>query len=265
MCQNEYVDPTRFLLLVCLGLVIGAYGTLIGSGGGFILVPVLIFLYPEESTGTITSISLAVVFVNALSGSLAYARQGIIQYRVASLFGVAALPGSVIGALVARNLPRSWFDAVFGVMLIGLTLYLLLGQRPGQHSPVPSSEISRRTLTIGAAFSLFVGFLSSVLGIGGGPMHVPMMVRVLKFRFAVAAATSQCALAAMSLVGTLTHILTGEFETGWRRTGALSLGVLLGAQVGARLSRRLGSTLLTRLLSGALLIIGVRLISSALF
>ena len=87
------MEPERFVLLVSLGVVVGAYGTLIGSGGGFILVPVLIFLYPEESTGTITSISLAVVFVNALSGAIAYARQGKVQVGVATVFSLAALPG----------------------------------------------------------------------------------------------------------------------------------------------------------------------------
>jgi len=52
-----------------LGLVVGAFGTMIGAGGGFILVPVLLLIYPDKSSETITSISLAVVFLNSLSGS----------------------------------------------------------------------------------------------------------------------------------------------------------------------------------------------------
>lgn len=57
------------------GFFIGGYGTLIVAGGGFVLVPLLLLLYPNESTETLTSISLAVVFFNALSGSVAYARE----------------------------------------------------------------------------------------------------------------------------------------------------------------------------------------------
>ena len=63
------------LLLVLLGFAVGAFGTLVGAGGGFILAPVLLILYPHDSAQTLSSISIAVVFFNALSGSVAYARQ----------------------------------------------------------------------------------------------------------------------------------------------------------------------------------------------
>jgi uncharacterized membrane protein YfcA len=253
------VDPDRFLLLVGLGIAVGTYGTLIGSGGGFILVPVLLFLYPGERTGTITSISLAVVFVNALSGSLAQTRAGRIHFRTATIFAIAALPGSVLGALFARQLPRGWFDVLFGLLLIALSAYLMSGRATKQTAGPSHVEISTRDLQLGAPLSVAIGFLSSAFGIGGGVMHVPLMARLLRFPFAVAAATSQYVLMFMSLAGTLTHILAGEFQTGWRRTGALSLGVLVGAQIGVLLSTRVGGTMLTRLLSAALLIVGIRL------
>jgi uncharacterized membrane protein YfcA len=87
------------LLLIPLGFLLGAFGTLIGAGGGFVLVPVLLFLYPDEDPATITSISLAVVFFNALSGSLAYARQKRIDYRTGLAFAAAASRGRSRGRL----------------------------------------------------------------------------------------------------------------------------------------------------------------------
>ena len=69
------------LWLLFLGLVVGAIGTVVGAGGGFLLVPALLLLYPSERPETITSISLAVVFFNALSGSIAYARMKRIDYK----------------------------------------------------------------------------------------------------------------------------------------------------------------------------------------
>jgi uncharacterized membrane protein YfcA len=66
---------TEYLWLFPLGLLIGTFGTLIGAGGGFILVPILLLVYPNEKAELITSISLAVVFFNAMSGSAAYARR----------------------------------------------------------------------------------------------------------------------------------------------------------------------------------------------
>ena len=69
---------------VPLGFILGAYGTLVGAGGAFILVPILLLMYPEASPETITSISLAVVFFNCLSGSAAYAGTKRIESRRAA-------------------------------------------------------------------------------------------------------------------------------------------------------------------------------------
>src|SRR5262249_42707799 len=80
--------------LALLGVVVGAFGTLIGAGGGFILVPVLMLIYPHESAQTVTCITLAVVFFNALSGSIAYARMGRIDYRSAILFCWTMIPAA---------------------------------------------------------------------------------------------------------------------------------------------------------------------------
>ena len=73
-------DAHTAALLVLLGFAVGAFGTLVGAGGGFILTPVLLVLYPHESPQTITAISLMAVFFNALSGTFAYARQRRIDY-----------------------------------------------------------------------------------------------------------------------------------------------------------------------------------------
>jgi len=70
----------QYIWLIPLGLLIGTLGTLIGAGGGFVLLPVLLLLYPGADPETVTSISLAVVFFNALSGSWAYARMRRIDY-----------------------------------------------------------------------------------------------------------------------------------------------------------------------------------------
>ncbi|HEX3072885.1 MAG TPA: TSUP family transporter, partial [Ignavibacteriales bacterium] len=61
-------------ILIPLGFAVGTIGTLIGAGGGFILMPVLLFLYPNMSPDSLVGISLAVVFFNSFSGSLSYAR-----------------------------------------------------------------------------------------------------------------------------------------------------------------------------------------------
>jgi uncharacterized membrane protein YfcA len=254
------MDAASWAQLVLLGLAVGTFGTLIGAGGGFLLVPLLLLLYPSTPASTITAISLAVVFVNATSGSLAYARLGRIDYRTGIVFAAASAPGAILGSLATEWLERGTFDVVFGVALMSLAIYLLVwGKSPEGHA-----RPEHVNLGLGAVLSFGVGFLSSVLGIGGGVIHVPLLIQFLGYPAHVATATSHFILAVMALVGTATHILNGDFVEGTRRTIALGAGVLAGAQVGAWLSQKVHGRWIMRSLAVGLLGVGGRLATHAL-
>jgi uncharacterized membrane protein YfcA len=242
--------------LVLLGVAVGAFGTLIGAGGGFLLVPILLLLYPDESVQTITAMSLAVVFFNAASGSIAYARLGRIDYRTGLIFAVASAPGAILGSLATAYLQRGVFDVLFGLLLVVLGIYLVIrGKVVEGHAPP-----ERVNLPLGAVLSFGVGFLSSVLGIGGGIIHVPLLIQFLGYPAHIATATSHFILAFMSFVGTATHVVTGEFDHGVRRTVALGIGVLVGAQFGAWLSQRVHGRKILYALACGIIGVGGRLV-----
>ncbi|HTN16961.1 MAG TPA: sulfite exporter TauE/SafE family protein, partial [Chitinophagaceae bacterium] len=92
----------NFFVLLCAGFLIGTLGTLIGAGGGFILVPLLLLTHPELSPEVVTAISMGLVACNAISGSLAYARIGRIDYRAGLLFAVFTIPGSILGVMATK-------------------------------------------------------------------------------------------------------------------------------------------------------------------
>jgi uncharacterized membrane protein YfcA len=269
----HFSAETAFLL-IAVGFVVGAFGTIIGAGGGFILTPILLLLYPHDSAQTLTAISLAAVFFNAASGTAAYVRQGRVDFRSGSVFAVATLPGAVAGALVVGAVSRQVFDAVMGAILGALAVWLIAGERwriQRSRSHLAHRVLSDRTgttysydvpLRVGALYSLGVGFLSSFLGIGGGVIHVPLLVRVLGFPLHLATATSHFVLAIMAGTGTITHIALGSFARGHgvRRAASLSIGVVGGAQLGARLSLRLRGRVVELLLAIALLALATRLI-----
>jgi uncharacterized membrane protein YfcA len=115
-------------------------------------------------------------------------------------------------------------------------------------------------LIVGIALSVFVGFFSSLLGIGGGFIHVPTMARMLDFPVHIATATSQFVLVITALTGTVVHLAQGALVHGLRRTALLGIGVIVGAQVGAWISARVGGKMIIRGLAAGLAGVGLRLI-----
>ena len=265
---------------VALGIGIGTLGTLIGAGGGFILLPILAILSPQEPTGTLTATSLAVVAANATSGAIAYGRQRRIDLRSGLAFAIATLPGSVAGALLARSIPRGPFDVAFAVVLVALAV-VVVRARPDQGPPAPEGRAWGSTprelvdaagvvhryqvnLPLGIAISFVVGFASSLLGVGGGFIHVPALIAVLGFPVHIATATSHFVLAIMATVATGTHIAAGDLADVWSRALYLAIGAVAGAQLGARLSTTVRGAVIVRLLAGALVIVALRLAAQGL-
>ena len=272
----------QFLWLVPLGVAVGAFGTLIGAGGGFVLIPILLLLYPEESPEVLTFISLVVVFFNALSGSAAYARMGRIDYRAALLFAAAGIPGAILGAMSTASIPRRAFDVLIGLLLVAAAVLLTFrtgsrwaAEAAGRLGPpagppgaggagaaggAKAAYRTPRKLALGAGLSTGVGFLSSLLGIGGGIIHVPVLAEVLGFPVHVATATSHLILAIVALAGVGTHIAEGTTSPGVERIAALVIGVVVGAQLGAALSNRIGGKWIMRGLAFALALVGLRVL-----
>ncbi len=274
----------QFLWLIPLGFAVGTFGTLIGAGGGFILVPVLLLLYPHSSPESITSISLATVFFNALSGSIAYARMKRIDFKSGWVFAVATIPGSILGAITTSWIPRRAFDIIFGVILTAIAILLFVKPKPGARREIAvtrlglgkyftremiDAEGTQYTFSynrpLGIVISVFVGYFSSLLGIGGGIIHVPALVHFLNFPVHLATATSHFILAIMALSGSIVHLATGTLRSGATITIGLAIGVLVGAQLGAKLSSRIHGVGIIKSLAVALCLVGVRIFIMGLF
>ncbi|MBP7053158.1 MAG: sulfite exporter TauE/SafE family protein [Phycisphaerae bacterium] len=264
-----------YLLLILLGFGVGAFGTLIGAGGGFILMPILLLAYPNTNPAALTAISLAVVFFNAASGSYSYARMKRIDFKSGWLFLVPGVPGAICGASVVHFIPRQAFNLVFGLFLLGGGSFVFLRTLSRRESggllggtfqrsfadAEGTHHAYRYNLAVGMALSFAVGMVSSILGIGGGIIHVPAMTTLLGFPVHIATATSHFILAVMSLTATTMHVLDGVL--GWAeapRVLAIAVGAVSGAQLGARLSKRIHGRWILRGLAAALGLVGVRIL-----
>ncbi len=262
------LEMTEFIELAPLGLFIGAFGTLVGAGGGSLLVPALLILQPGQSPATLTAMSLAVVFFNAYSGTIAYMRMGRVNYRAGVLFTLASLPGAVLGVLLVHEFPRTLFALVFGTLLLALGGWLVaspLGAAATAEGAVPARRAAGASTLLGSIGSAYVAVLASLLGIGGGIVHVPFLIRVLRLPPHTATATSHFVLTFVALTGTITHVALGEFEHGLAQTMYLAVGVMMGAPLGAALSVKLHGSLIVRLLAVALCLVGFRLLLAAIW
>lgn len=263
--------------LAVLGFLIGSYGTMIGTGGGFLLVPALLVLYPSASPELVTSISLTAVFFNALSGTAAYARHRRIDYLAGNYFALATIPSAALGAVAVGFVPRRTFDVAFALVLIGVALFLVLRPTPRVVPRQHRRGETLRTLTdahgdtyvysyslpLGVGFSFVIGFVATILGVGGGIIHVPAMIRLLRFPTHIATATSQYVLTITALTATVVHLASGRLEGGYTIAAAVTLGMVAGAQAGAALSLRLQAPMLVRFLTLAMGVVGARLLFAA--
>ncbi len=260
------VDVAAFFF----GMTVGALGTMVGVGGGFLIVPAIALIEPAWSTRTVTAFSLAVVAANASSGTAAYLRQRRVDVRSVGWFALAAVPGVVLGVLGANTLERGWFDRIFGVLLAAMSAWLAFAP---QRMPRRGFGTTQRTLVdddgrsfawsfslrLGMAGSLVVGVVSSLFGIGGGPIQVPFLIAVLNFPEHIATATSHGVLAVTSLVATAIHVAQGDYAGDAVPVLCTAAGAVAGAPIGARVSKLVSGRALVRILAAMLAFIAIRL------
>lgn len=269
----------NLVVLIFIGFAIGSIGTLIGAGGGFLLVPLLLLSFPQLSPEIVTAVSIAVVAVNAVSGTLAYAAAKRIDYKAGFIFGLFTIPGSIIGVYLVEFIPLHIFKILFGVLLIVLAIFLFIrknNRKVIQNSPFLNLKKVQHVLVdksgneyrysfnkmVGIIISLVVGLISPILGIGGGVIHVPAMVAWLQFPVYVATATSHFILAMMTSVSVLIHWIEGSYNDILTQKLLLGLciGVIPGAQLGAYISHKLNTGIIIRILAICLMLVGLRII-----
>ena len=246
---------------LALGILVGLLGALLGIGGGMVIVPLLVFAWdyePQLAIGT----SVLMVLMNAVSGTWGYIRQKKVCVDAALKFAVATVPGAFLGSYAAEYLQGRLFYLVFGAffVLAAINMYRKASKNAAGKTAGEVPEVYNWKL--GVLCSVGVGFLASILGIGGGIVHVPFMVYVLNFPVHVAIATSTCILAVSSLAGLVSHAMLGHIV--WTSGLAIGAGAFVGAQDGVALAQRLQSGILMKLASVLVLITGIKFLLDAL-
>lgn len=237
--------------LIPLGFAAGILGSMIGLGGGIIVVPILTFLGFSPSVAA--SNSLFAALSNAIASTASYSKQKRIEFSLGLKLGLLSVPGTILGAVFSSDVSSEIFKILFGIILVLSSAYIFLRKKLESKEKTFSKQMI--IFAIGASF--FAGIVSSFFGIGGGIIFVPLMVVGMGMTMKRAAPTSQLILLFASLSGVIVHSILGHPD--FLQAGLLAIGSFFGGLVGARLSLDIKERYLQILVSGVILIAAVKL------
>lgn len=251
-----------------VGVVAGLIAGLLGLGGGVVIVPALALTFaalglPEAvlmhlAVGT----SLAAIVPTSASSVLAHARRQAVDWPIFKALLPGLVPGAVAGALIADRLPSELLARIFGIFVLAVAAQIFAGANAPGRRPLPG----RAPLV---AWGGGIGAASTVLGIGGGTLTVPLL-SYCRVPIARAVATSSACGLVLGVVGAGGFLATGYGHPGLP-TGAVGyvywpafLGIVVAsvstAPLGARLAHRLPTQTLKRIFALVLGSVGARML-----
>jgi uncharacterized membrane protein YfcA len=248
------------LISVLVGLVAGAFGGLVGLGGGVIMIPLMVRFFKftqHQAHGT----SLMALVFTGVSGAVTYYLNGSVDIMAAVCLAAAAIFTARFGALYANALPEWQLKRAFGFFLIFVALLLLskpyVAQLAFLSQPVTGWARLAALLASGAA----AGFLSGMMGVGGGSIMVPALVLFLGLSQYSAQGSSLAAMIPAGSVGAYTHWRLGNVVTGVLL--GLIPGIILGTFLGGSLAHLLSEANLRLVFAVVIILLGIRDIKGA--
>jgi uncharacterized membrane protein YfcA len=257
------------LLLALSGLAAGAFGALLGLGGGILIVPILTLGFGVPLTAAVGT-SLICVIATSTGAAAINVRAGRADVRLGLTLGAGTVVGALTGAVIAGFLPERLLAALFAALLAYTAFTMARGLRrradasdedvrldpaapdgPG----APSYRSRRLPPAIGGSF--LAGNVSGLLGVGGGIVTVPLIHLVMGAPMRVAVATSNFMMGLTAAAGAYAYLLRGDIDP--RFAAPVILGVAAGAAIGAGISARLRTSWLVGLFVVVLLYVAVQM------
>ncbi len=205
---------TYIAILLMTGAFVGFTSGLLGVGGGFIMVPVQFFLLTSIGTDPNTALrvafatSLAVILPTALIGTWGHWRRDAVLIKPAMVLGVFGLFGGILGALTSSFTHVNILRFVFGLLALFSAIWMV----GSKYSEFEEENYNPRPIY--SIWGLIGGYMSGLLGIGGGIVMVPILNILLKFPIHKAIGTSMAFIVFASVGGIITYLFTGINATG---------------------------------------------------
>lgn len=264
---------------VAVGLVVGVLSGLLGIGGGAVLIPVFKLGYAMDAIAA-TATSLFTIIPTSVSGLVTHMRAKTCLPKLGAVMGLGGALTSPLGVWLATKSP-SWLIVVVAALVIGYSGYSmfrkalacppagkaaaasansLAGEAASEKTATPSFALTRGHLAKGVCIGLVTGVASGYVGLGGGFIMVPLMMKLLQTPMKLTAGTSLIAVMILAVPGAVYQGFLGNID--WLTGVSIAAGSIPGAVVGARLSARVPERQLRFLFSAFLFVAAVLLVAN---
>jgi len=269
------VDAPLFSALLILGFVTGLPASMVGLGGGFIIVPTLILVFRLPAQNAV-AISLVAMCGTTFSAAFGYIKQRRVDYKLSLLYDVLDIPGVVSGAYITTILPKDVLVGLCGFFIVLISLLLVRNWKvtspaKNKETSVTGKEWKRRMTdssnqvfeyairrpSLALISSFMGGLVTGLAGLGGGITDTTTMI-LLGVPPHIAVASSEFAMALTNGTGVIAHGILHNILLEY--AVPLTIGTVLGAQIGTLAAKRTKGETLRKILSAIALLLGLRLI-----
>lgn len=263
------MDPVIIFSLIAIGVIAGTLGTLFGVGGGIIFIPVLTILFDLTASEAV-AVSLVGIIAASTGAASYYVKADLANVRLGLLLEITTSIGAMVGAFFAAYVANWVLLVIFGCVLIYSAISMIIRkERVIEHSDDDSDmhfsytdnrdqKVKRyqiKNVKSGLAACTAAGVMSSMTGIGGGSIKVPLMNVHMRVPIKVASATSSYMIGITAFSGAIIYFIHGDLLLDY--ASAIAIGAFFGSIIGTRLSRTLNAEPMRRYFSILLLVISV--------
>jgi uncharacterized membrane protein YfcA len=270
------VEFAAVTLAVSMGA--GIFGSVLGLGGGIIVVPALTLLLHIDIRYAIGASIVSVIATSSGAG-VAYVKERLTNIRVSMLLETATTPGAVLGALLAGIIAGRWLYLVFGLVLAYAAYEMWRRPHRAADAVAPTDRWSARLRLSGSyhdaaldkevpyhasrtpwglALSGVAGILSGLLGVGGGIIKVPAMNLVMGLPIKVASATSNFMIGVTAAASAGVYFLRGDINP--FIAGPVAIGVVVGALIGTHILNHLRRSVLRVAFTAVLVFVAIQML-----
>ena len=269
----ELLSIQIILLTLFFGAFAGFLAGLLGIGGGVILVPLFLWLFPlagfpeQLIVHTAFGTSLAIIVPTSISSTFGHRKRGNVDWHMVGFLALGGTLGALLGSTAAAKMPGENLKAIFGLLQIVIALKLLFfhPHLPPERSDQPANI---HLLLVGLAG----GFFSAFFGIGGGVVAVPLMLLVLQLPIRLAVGNSSALIVVSSFAATLSYIFFGlqqplatPFSLGYVNllvAAVVAPLTMVCARIGVRFATKISQERLVKVFSLLLIVIGAKILFS---